>query len=51
MFTDAYAEIHKCQDSRTMPVLKAGQNLHTVVDSPGHVDLVRLQARSTSRIN
>jgi prepilin-type N-terminal cleavage/methylation domain-containing protein len=49
-FGDGHAEIHRWLDSRTTPVLKAGQTLHTYEPSAGNVDLIWLQERSTGRL-
>jgi hypothetical protein len=49
-FADGHSEIHKWKDPRTMPVLKIGQTLQTFVGSPNNVDIMWLQARSTSKI-
>jgi prepilin-type N-terminal cleavage/methylation domain-containing protein len=49
-FGDGHAEIHRWLDQRTTPVLKSGQTLHTFEPSPGNVDLIWLQARTTGKL-
>ena len=50
-FGDGHAEIHRWLDPRTMPVLRAGQTLHTFEPSANNADLIWLQARSTGRLS
>ena len=46
-FADGHSEIHKWRDSRTMPVLKRGQDTQLRVPSPNNVDVAWIHDHST----
>jgi prepilin-type processing-associated H-X9-DG protein len=46
-FADGHSEIHQWRDSRTYPVLKAGQLLPLNQPSPNNPDVVWMQDHST----
>ncbi len=48
-FADGHSEIHKWKDSRTVPVLKAGQGLPLNVLSANNQDVLWLMERSTRK--
>jgi len=45
-FLDGHSEVHKWRDSRTMPVLRSGQNLPLNQNYPGNQDIVWLAQRA-----
>ena len=48
-FADGHAEIKKWVDPRTVPLLSKGRELSLNVPSPGNVDVLWIQERSTAR--